>query len=77
MIERNLGIIERILRLVAGLLLGAWALTSSEMNVVEWMVLVGATMLVLNGIFSRCYLWNVLGINSCDQNLDKRCSPTC
>jgi hypothetical protein len=77
MIERNLGNIERLMRLIAGILLGAWAITSPQMHALEWLVLVGATMLFLNGIFSRCYLWNLLGITSCDQNLNKRCSPTC
>jgi hypothetical protein len=77
MIERNLGNIERIFRLLAGLLLGAWALTSSDMNAIEWFVVVISIMLVMNGIFSRCYLWYVLDINSCDEPLGKRSSPSC
>ena len=77
MIERNLGNIERLLRLAAGLLLAIWAVTSTHMSAVEWLVLLLSLFLILNGVFSRCYLWYVLDINSCDQNTDERCSPSC
>jgi hypothetical protein len=77
MIERNLGNIERLFRLAAGLLLGLWAITATQMNAIEWFVLLIALFLILNGVFSRCYLWYVLDINSCDSNTDEGCSPTC
>ena len=77
MIERNLGNIERLLRLAAGLLLGAWAITATQMNAIEWFVVLISLFLILNGVFSRCYLWYVLDINSCDANTDEGCSPTC
>ncbi len=77
MIERNLGNIERFIRLAAGLLLAAWALTATDMGALEWLVLLISLLLLLNGVFSRCYFWYVLGINNCERSTDKRCSPTC
>ena len=63
-IERNLGNVERVIRL----LLGAWllvvAITSPGLNGIEWFVGVISIFLVLNGIFSRCYLWYVLDIDT-------------
>ena len=64
MIERNLGNIERLFRLSYGLLMVVWAFLQPSMNTVEWFVVVVALMLVLNGIFSRCYLWYVLDVNT-------------
>jgi hypothetical protein len=63
-IERNLGNIERVGRLFAGLLFGAWSLSQPSLNGVEWFVMIISTFLILNGIFSRCYLWYVLDINT-------------
>jgi hypothetical protein len=68
MIERNLGNFERLLRLFSGIAIGFWALTQPSMNGIEIFVIVISIMLVLNGIFSRCYLWFVLDINSCTDN---------
>lgn len=65
MIERNLGNIERVLRLIAGVCLAIWAVTQQGLNGVEWFVVVISTFLILNGVFGRCYLWYVLDINSC------------
>lgn len=77
MIERNLGNIERVFRLLAGLLLGAWAVTSTQMNGIEWFVMAISVLLIMNGIFSRCYLWYVLDIDSTDQNRPKPASRAC
>jgi Protein of unknown function (DUF2892) len=58
MIERNIGNAERIVRLVFGLSFGGWALMQPTMDtVVEWFVILFSVSLMLNGIFSRCYLW--------------------
>ncbi len=77
MIERNLGNVERILRLLFGIFLFVWALQQAHMNAVEWFVMVTAVALVLNGLFSRCYLWYVLDINSCGEG-NSDCHPnTC
>ena len=76
MIERNLGNLERVVRLLFGLSLFAWASQRPEMNPVEWFVIVIATALMLNGIFSRCYLWFLFDINSCGRgDGEKDCYP--
>ena len=64
MIERNLGNIERIVRLFMGLAFGGWALMQSPMNGVEWFVVLVSLSLILNGIFSRCYFWYLLDVNT-------------
>ena len=64
MISRNLGNIERVVRLFMGLAFAGWALSQSYLNGIEWFVIVASLMLILNGIFSRCYLWYVLDIDT-------------
>ncbi len=64
MIERNIGNTERILRLIFGIAFGAWSLSQPHMNVVEWFVAIVSLALILNGVFSRCYLWYILDINT-------------
>ncbi len=64
MIERNLGNIERIFRLVLGIGFASWVATRPSLNGIEWFVLLVSTFLILNGVFSRCYLWFVLDINT-------------
>jgi len=71
MIERNLGNFERVLRLLAGLAIGIWALAQPNMNGIELFVMVISILLMMNGIFSRCYLWFVLDINSCSDNSEE------
>lgn len=72
MIERNLGNVERAVRLALGVLLFAWAWGQSAMNAVDWFVVVIAMALILNGIFSRCYFWYLLDINTCESD-DQNC----
>ncbi|ARN74369.1 YgaP family membrane protein [Oceanicoccus sagamiensis] len=64
MLERNLGNIERVIRLVFGLGLLFWAYTQTTMNAIDWFVVIISVMLVLNGIFSRCFIWWILGLNT-------------
>ncbi len=64
MIERNLGNIERLVRLLMGLLAGVWVLAQPDYNGMDLFITGVAMALVLNGIFSRCYLWFVLDIDS-------------
>jgi len=65
MIERNIGNAERIVRLMFGLLFAGWALSQPSINTfVEWFVILVAASLMLNGIFSRCYLWYLLDVNT-------------
>ena len=56
MIERNLGNIERVFRLLFGLAIGIWALLQPSMNGIESFVMFISVLLIMNGIFSRCYL---------------------
>ena len=74
MIERNIGNLERLLRLAMGILMGAWALQQGTLNPVEWFVVVISIALICNGIFSRCYLWYLLEVNT-HANGDKGCAP--
>ncbi len=64
MIERNLGNTERVLRLLFGIVFATWSVTQANMNVVEWFVALVSLALILNGIFSRCYLWYILDVNT-------------
>ena len=64
MIERNLGNIERVVRLLLGIAFGVWALLQPQLNGVEWLVMLIALALILNGIFSRCYAWYVFDVNT-------------
>ncbi|MFT5580031.1 MAG: hypothetical protein ACI9WS_002791 [Paraglaciecola psychrophila] len=74
MIEKNIGNIERLVRLVIGFSLGLWAIMQPSTTAVEWIVVTIAMALILNGVFSRCYLWWVFDRNthdrasSCDVN---------
>ncbi|MEP5566844.1 MAG: DUF2892 domain-containing protein [Halioglobus sp.] len=71
-IERNLGNVERVTRLALGIFLIWLSVTSPYLNGIEWFVAIISTALILNGIFSRCYLWYVLDINTAD---NRKCSP--
>jgi hypothetical protein len=64
MIERNIGNAERVTRLAVGLLFGAAALSRPTLNGGEWVLIVLFIALVLNGIFSRCYVWYLLDIDT-------------
>lgn len=68
MIAKNLGSMERILRLLAGLLLAGWVFSRPEIGGPEWLAVVVSLFLVLNGVFGRCYLWHLLDISSCGCN---------
>ena len=65
--EQNLGLIERVIRLLLGLGLGIWVLLQQALGAAEWVALLAASFLVLNGIFGRCYLWLLLNLNTCEQ----------
>ncbi|WP_159931104.1 DUF2892 domain-containing protein [Oceanicoccus sp. KOV_DT_Chl] len=74
-IERNLGNMERVIRLSLGSLFLAWAFSQPYMNGIEWFVVAIASMLMLNGIFSRCYVWYVLDLNTCNST-DSNCQQS-
>lgn len=65
MFAPNLGKPERALRLLLGLLLGAWVLLQPEPGALEAICAIAALFLVLNALYARCYLWRVLGLSSC------------
>lgn len=67
MIDKNLGKTERIVRFVLGIGLGYWAFSQPHLTLLEMLVLLAALFLILNGIFSRCYLWHVLGFDTCKE----------
>lgn len=65
--EQNLGLIERAIRLLLGFVVGTWVVMQPALGAAEWVALVAASFLVLNGIFGRCYLWLLLDLNTCEQ----------
>lgn len=64
MIDRNVGNLERVVRLLIGLVFAVWAISQPYLNGIEWFVIIVSVMLMLNGIFSRCYLWYLLDIDT-------------
>lgn len=77
MIERNLGNIERVARLFLGVAFAVWSFTQPVMNVIEWFILFVSLALILNGIFSRCYVWYVLDIDTSEANADTPPTTIC
>jgi hypothetical protein len=77
MIERNLGNIERVVRLFLGIAFAAWAFLQPTMNIVEWFVVGISLALILNGIFSRCYVWYMLDINSLETRRETPSTTIC
>ncbi len=77
MIERNLGNIERVVRLFLGIAFAAWALLQPTMNIIEWFVVGISLALILNGIFSRCYVWYMLDINSLETRRETPSTTIC
>ena len=72
-IEQNLGNIERVARLIAGIALAIWAFSQPHLNGIEWFTTVIALALVLNGVFGRCYLWYIMDLNTCERG-DRDCT---
>ncbi|MCB1677371.1 MAG: DUF2892 domain-containing protein [Halioglobus sp.] len=68
MIEKNLGNIERVIRLLAGVVFAFWSLAQVHLNAIDWFVAGVSLMLILNGIFSRCYLWYILDVDTRSRN---------
>lgn len=64
MIERNIGNAERVVRLLLALCFGAWVFAQPAVNDGEWVLVAVFIALLLNGIFSRCYLWYLLDVNT-------------
>ena len=65
---KNVGGIDRILRIVIGLALLAGFFLNTEATY-RWAYLIGIVPL-LTGLFSSCLLYKLIGVNTCP--LDKR-----
>lgn len=63
--KKNLGAVDRVIRIVAGLVLIGAALA----GVIGWWGYIGAVPLA-TGLLSNCPLYSIFGINTCP--LDKR-----
>ena len=66
----NLSLFERMVRPLLGLVIAAVALSRPELGISEWVLLVIALFLVLNGVLARCYLWKWLGLNTARNEID-------
>ncbi|NLC36521.1 MAG: DUF2892 domain-containing protein [Alcaligenaceae bacterium] len=64
--KRNIGTIDRLLRILVGVVLIALAATGT----VGWWGWIGVVPL-LTGLFQRCPAYSVLGVNSCGLKSDK------
>ncbi len=74
MIDRNLGHTERVLRLIGAIILAAWAASRGSHDLLTPLALLAALALTLNFLFSRCYLWALLGLNTCEDR-EGGCPP--
>lgn len=63
MFERNVGGIDRILRIVLGLVLIAGFFLFPEASL-RWLFLIGIVPLA-TGAFGTCALYSLLGVNTC------------
>ena len=66
MINRNIGLPERVIRLLLGAALVAWVFLSPTFGAFQGLALLAAFALFWNSIFGRCYLWKWLGLNTCN-----------
>ncbi len=64
MIEKNLGNAERIIRLCTGSALILWLAVQPAVTGIDWFIATISLALILNGVFSRCYLWFILDIGT-------------
>jgi hypothetical protein len=64
MIEKNLGNAERIIRLCTGGALILWLAVQPDVRGMVWFIAMISLCLFLNGVFSRCYLWFILDLDT-------------
>jgi uncharacterized membrane protein HdeD (DUF308 family) len=67
MIERNLGNLERVIRLALGMIIVGLAISAPTLSLTELFVSFIGLTLILNGAFSRCYVWYFLKLNTTKQ----------
>lgn len=77
MIEKNLGNAERIVRLLMGVSFGIWTMQQPSMNAIDWLIMIVGLALVLNGVFSRCYLWYILDRKSVMEEVNQNKTGVC
>ena len=63
MLAKNVGSLDRILRIVAGVVLLALFFIDSDAGM-RWLYLIGIVPLA-TGLMSSCPLYSILGINTC------------
>lgn len=67
MLKKNVGGIDRILRIVVGLaLIAGFFMTSGSYS---WLYLIGIVPLA-TGLMSSCMLYTILGVNTCPTKQD-------
>ncbi|MFT5711344.1 MAG: hypothetical protein ACI8QT_002050 [Halioglobus sp.] len=64
MIAQNLGNVERIIRLCTGSALFLWLAVQPAVSGIDWFIAIISLSLILNGVFSRCYIWFMLDIDT-------------
>ncbi len=61
----NIGKLDRILRLVLGVVLILAALTAGGMGIWEWLLLLAGAAMLLTALTRRCPAYSLFGINTC------------
>ncbi|MGK0499218.1 MAG: hypothetical protein ACJAYG_000852 [Oceanicoccus sp.] len=64
MIKKNLGYIDRAIRLLLAALILMWLWGQGTVGILELLVGICGLFLVLNVIFGRCYLWQLLRLST-------------
>lgn len=68
MFAKNVGGIDRVLRIVIGLALVLGFFLNTE-GAYSWLYLIGVPI-ALTGVFSTCFAYRLIGVNTCP--MDKR-----
>ncbi len=63
--KQNVGTIDRVARIVIGVVLGALALTGQVTGALAIILGVAGVVLLLTGLIGFCGLYTVLGISTC------------
>jgi hypothetical protein len=72
MIDPNLGPLERALRLLLAACIVVWLALRAQHD--GWSAVAGVAALALgfNALYARCYLWTLLGLNTCPRRREGR-----
>lgn len=63
--KRNMGFADRVLRILAAMVLIILSFTKFDTGIVSTVLLVVAGVFIITSIFGVCPLYSLLGINSC------------